>query len=82
MANQEQRSLHEKARDQTIDYNAQPTNQGQDDLRGGTQGGEPGRPLDPALKEQGTQGHTSQRGDVHVEQPSEYVPRTDLGSGS
>ncbi len=52
----------------------------QQNRRGGTEGGEVSRAMDVALKESGTPGIASPAGDVHVEPPSRYQPRTDLES--
>jgi len=47
-------------------------------LRGGTEGGELSRAMDPASADEGTPGVASASGGVHIEQPSRYSPRTDL----
>lgn len=73
MADPAKNDLHEQAKQQTTDYNAQPTNP-DDPLRGGTQGGGASL-IDPKVKEHGTEDRTSASGGVHVEPPSEAVSR-------
>jgi len=51
----------------------------QQELHGGTEGGDPGRYLDPENKKPGTQGITSAAGGVHVPPPSKAIPNTDVG---
>jgi hypothetical protein len=67
------------AANKTKDTNAQNP-AGDPRLRGGTQGGEAARGMDPNLREEGTSGATSPAGGVHVEPPGQAVPRTPLGA--
>jgi len=71
------------AYEKTTDYNAQP--RGADkDLRGGTQGGEPERLLDPNSEKEGrgTQDIVSPAGGARTPgKPAHAVPNTDAGRG-
>jgi hypothetical protein len=63
-----------KARSQ----NREPRDEG-DRLRGGTEGGEAARLIDPNNSEGGTPAITSPAGGVHPERPSRAVPNTEAG---
>ena len=69
------------ATDKTTDYNATKPRD-DDELRGGTQGGESTRLNEGEAPDPGDQGLTNPSGGVHTEPPSKAVPRTDVGRGS
>jgi len=66
------------AKEMSPGRNQAPDAPAERELRGGTQGGEAAGAMDLDTKGGGTPGIGSASGGVHVERPSEYVPRTGL----
>lgn len=64
------------AAEKTTDYNAQPPAEASANRRGGTQGGEAARGIDPRAKESGTRGMTSPAGGVTSPPPAQAIPNT------